>query len=114
MSQINVAPGEAELIFQGLGFDGAKLRDDDYLEKAVAAVGGLEQLEKVQKSFRELLNLPRPRLVAELATRITQQEFAAKRDLLPKMGQAEIASQVLLAECKARFQFTFGELSGLA
>ena len=68
----------------------------------------------MQKSFRELIALPRSRLAGELITRLSQEQMAAKRDLLPRWSQGQLAAEVILAEVKCRQQFTFAELANLA
>ena len=68
----------------------------------------------VQRSFRELVSLPRARLAGELATRLSQAELASKREMLPRWSQGQLAAEVILAEVKCRWQFTHAELAGLA
>ena len=109
--ELTFAPGEGELLFYALGFSLNQLKDDVYVGKAINVIGGHHELEKVQTSFRELIALPRPRLVAELAVRLTQHEFASKRDLLPRWSQGQLAAETILAEVKCRQQFTPAQLA---
>ncbi len=112
--ELTFAPGEGELLLYSLGFNLNQMQDDVYVVKAINAIGGPEQLEPVQASFRELISLPRPRLAGELAVRLTRAELASKRDMLPRWSQGQLAAEVILAEIRCRQRFTPGELAGMA
>ena len=112
--ELTFSPGEGELLLYAMGFSLNELKDDVYVGKAINVIGGTQELEKVQTTFRELIALPRPRLVAELAVRLTQHEFATKRDMLPRWSQGQVAAEVILAEIKCRQHFTPAQLAHLA
>ena len=109
--ELTFAPGEGELLFYALGFSLHELRDDNYVTRAINVIGGTEQLAAVQTSFRELIALPRPRLAAELLTRLTRSELAEKRDMLPRWSQGQLAAETILAEIRCKQTFTPAQLA---
>ena len=109
--ELTFAPGEGELLFYAMGFALHEMKNDNYIERAINAIGGTEQLAAVQITFRELIVLPRPRLVAELATRLTQSEFLSKRDMLPRWSQGQLAAETILAEIRCKQTFTPAQLA---
>ena len=53
--ELHFAPGEGELLFYSLGFSLNELRDDIYVGKALNAIGGPHELEKVQTDRKSVV-----------------------------------------------------------
>lgn len=111
--EIVFAPGELEKVLDSLGFSLEKLKDNNYLLKAVDAIGGSGELEAMTRTFRYLVSLPRSQLSAELMVRTSIVEFSKMRDRLRFMEMADIASLVIHHEVKNRHGHLHAELAGM-
>lgn len=111
--EVSFAGGECEKVLDALGFSVERLKDNNYLSKAIEACGGVDQLEAMTRTFRYLVSLPRSQLSAELMVRTSIVEFSKMRDRLRFMEMADIASMVLGAECKNRYGHLHAELANM-
>lgn len=89
-------------------------RDDTYLARAIHIVGGVEGLSWLQVSFRSLLSLSRPRISAELMSRLDAQAWAEVRDRVRFLSTPEIACEVIKAEARNRYGWLHAELCPIA
>ena len=111
--EVTFAGGECEKVLDALGFSVERLKDDNYLSKAIDAVGGSAELEAMTRTFRYLVSLPRSQLSAELMVRTSVVEFSKMRDRLRFMEMADIASLVIHHETKNRYGHLHAELANM-
>ena len=102
---VEFAPGACEKALVALGFDGQRLRDDDYLCALADDLGGAAGLKAMAEQYQHLTALSRPKLFAELVSRMTTKEWAAYRDMAASLPESELIQDAMRLEFRRRHGF---------